>query len=281
MRCEIIEKLIVAYADGELEGVQKDLVKAHIENCPHCAELYREYLALNDALCACAERAPDDLCDKVMAVIREEKAAPAAKSRGILLGRAAAWMGACVAAMLCISVATTALVRHMAGNAGDDIEIESSTTDCAPEAEGPTAGGLWMPEETDASPDDNVTLEQTGEDVTYEGTLPETDAVGTEYEEALPEDGVVESATGSQEPDQDVTKQEPTEDDVTEEAVTEEQATVAPADTVPEQDGDQTNAPSKEAGGKGWLGRMLEAVGDFFMQIFEAVVSLFGGDRSA
>ena len=283
MRCENIEKLIAAYADGELEGVQKDFVKAHIESCPHCAELYREYLALNDALCACAERAPDDLCDKVMAAVREEKAAPAARSRGILLGRAATWMGVGVAAVLCVSVATTALVRHMAENAGDDIEIGTSAGDRAPEAEGTTAGEHWTLEGiwTDASPDDNVTPEQPGEDITYEDILPDTDAVGTENEEAMPEDSVAESATGSQEPDQDVTKQETTEDGVTgeeaTEAATEEQATVAPADTdtVTQPETDATPAP--ENAPRGWFGRMLEAVGDFFVQIFEAVVSLFGG----
>ncbi|MBR5881702.1 MAG: zf-HC2 domain-containing protein [Clostridia bacterium] len=275
MRCENIEKLIAAYADGELEGVQKDFVKAHIENCPHCAELYREYLALNEALGACAERAPDDLCDKVMAAIREEKAAPATKSRGIMLGRAATWMGVGVAAMLCISVATTALVRHMVNNAGQNVESELPG-DQAPGTQASTEDGNWMPEctEPDGAPDDNVVPEQTTEEGTYESTRVETDEVESAPEEALPEDSNESVTEGTPEKDETVG------------GATEEEITQAPADTAPEtqpeQDGEvQTHAPTAESSDKGWFGRVLEAIGDFFARIFDAVASLFGGDRRA
>ncbi len=274
MRCENIEKLIAAYADGELEGVQKDFVKAHIESCPHCAELYREYLALNDALCASAERAPDDLCDKVMAAVREEKAAPAARSRGILLGRAATWMGVGVAAVLCVSVATTALVRHMAENAGDDIEIGTSAGDRAPEAEGTTADADVTYENIF---EENVQPEQTTQDDQnfYESTAAPSDApIDTEqspedaYPEAtMPEDGEVESVPETAAPEQEPDREEQTESDVT--------RAPADTDTVTQPETDATPAP--ENAPRGWFGRMLEAVGDFFVQIFEAVVSLFGG----
>ena len=265
MRCENIEKLIAAYADGELEGVQKDFVKAHIENCPHCAELYREYLALNEALGACAERAPDDLCDKVMAAIREEKAAPATKSRGIMLGRAATWMGVGVAAMLCISVATTALVRHMINNAGQNVESELPG-DQAPGTQASTEDGNWMPECTEP--------EQTTEEGTYESTRAETDGVESAPEEALPEDSNESVTEGTPEKDETV-------GGATEEEITQAPADTAPA-TQPEQDGEvQTHAPTAESSDKGWFGRVLEAIGDFFARIFDAVASLFGGDRRA
>ena len=163
MRCENIENLIAAYADGELDGMQKDLVKAHIEACPRCAELYREYLALNEALSACAERAPDDLCDKVMAAVQKEKAAAVKPMRGVRFGRAASFIGVGVAALLCISVVSSVIVKYMWQNGG---AME------APESQEPswTQGGAFAPGEEGTM--DSPTLEDAADEVEQESIAP-------------------------------------------------------------------------------------------------------------
>lgn len=290
MHCDQMEELIAAYADGELQGEQKQQLESHLAECPHCADLYREYLAMNEALAGCEKRAPEDLCDKVMQTIHEQNAAPVKQARGIRLGRAVGWIGVGVAAMLCISVATTALVRHMALNAGNG-DVDSIPEDMT------TAGGIFMPEQA-TTPE---------EDVHPEGT---SGAAATE--EALPDDETTAENATMEENEADDTTREPADANPMETAAPEENEPETTRPEIEEPTAEQaTELPTEDAGGKddesveesypsyapdsdegteiapennatkGWFGRMLEAIGDFFARLWQGIVSLFGGGKHA
>ena len=176
--CKKIEQLLAAYADGELNEEQKALVKQHVATCPHCKALLGEYLALNEALASCTVQAPEGFADRVMDAVEKQKtAAPRSVGRGVRLGRIAPFMGVAAAAVICISVAGTALVRYVIDNLdGSDLvqtpnaPMEEVATELATEevkTEAETVGEpeteyeqleSAMPEdtaeETDAAPDD-------------------------------------------------------------------------------------------------------------------------------
>jgi hypothetical protein len=114
--CNQIEELLCASADGELDSELSEQVQKHVKECPRCAALLAEYLAMNEALAKMQLQAPDDLCDKVMAAGREQTAPVTKPARGVRLGRVASWIGVAVAAVLCVSVVSTVLVRHMIKN---------------------------------------------------------------------------------------------------------------------------------------------------------------------
>lgn len=290
MHCDQMEELIAAYADGELQGEQKQQLEAHLAECPHCAELYREYLAISKALAGCEKRAPEDLCDKVMQTIREQNTAPVKQTRGIRLGRAAGWIGVGVAAMLCISVASTALVRYIVLHPGN------MDADSIPE-EMTTAGGIIMPEQA-TLPEDTAADHATMEEITTEElsmdespTVEENEADGTTREPA----GVDPMETVAPEE----TEQEGTRPVVTQpesEEPSAEQATEPPTEDAGGKDDEEVEdtypsyAPDTDAAtdvapednaAKGWLGRMLEAIGTFFEVLWDGLVSLLGGDGHA
>lgn len=308
MHCDQMEELIAAYADGELQGEQKQQLEAHLAECPHCADLYREYLALNEALACCEKRAPEDLCDKVMQTIHQQNAVPVKQPRGIRLGRAAGWIGVGVAAMLCISVATTALVRHMVLNAGN------GDVDAVPQEPLTTEDGNFMPEEITMPehmmPSDDEAM--TPEAPSMEEPTAENATMEEITTEELPMDGTTAEDATMEETEAEGTTREP--------AGADPQETVAPQESEPEatqpeiedpSGGQATEIPTEEGGGKddesvedsyptyepdldeeteiapennatkGWLGRMLEAIGDFFARLWQSIVSLFGGGKHA
>ncbi len=302
MHCDQMEELIAAYADGELQGEQKQQLEQHLAECPHCAELYREYLAMNEALACCEKRAPEDLCDKVMQTIHEQNTLPVKQPRGIRLGKAAGWIGVGVAAMLCISVATTALVRHIVLHPGN-MDVDSIPEDMT------TAGDIFMPEQATTPKEDeaitpeapsmeeptaeNATMEEiTTENLTVDGTTAEDATVeGPEAEDTTREPADVdpqetvepqESEPEATQPEVDEPTAEQATENQTEDAGGKEDASVednAPSYT-PDTDAATDMAPGNNAT-KGWFGRMLEAIGDFFAVLWDEIVSLFGGGKHA
>lgn len=145
--CRDMEQLLAAYADGELNKAEAERVEQHVANCPHCAALLDDYLALNQALASCAVTAPEGFADRVMDAVEKEKtAAPKTVGRGVRLGRIAPFVGVAAAAVICISVVSTSLVRFVIKNL-DDFEAvapEEAETDLAIEtdANNSTGGGL-------------------------------------------------------------------------------------------------------------------------------------------
>ena len=181
-RCEKIEKLLAAYADGELNRRQKALVEQHVAHCPHCKALLDEYLALNDVLASCAVKAPEGFAERIMESVQHTKqAAPAA--RGVRLGRIAPFVGVGVAAVLCIGVLSSGLVQRMGeifenqGNVEQEHQTAAGAPNPAPEDD--IVGGAESAEmPTD---DDAATMDEAATDMerdTYEESCaaPDTDA---------------------------------------------------------------------------------------------------------
>ena len=83
MDCQDLENLISAYADGELQGTQLDLIEAHLGNCTDCRTKLTEYNNIRQRLASLqATPAFPDIKGKVLA--RIEKARPFVKTkRGI------------------------------------------------------------------------------------------------------------------------------------------------------------------------------------------------------
>lgn len=293
--CEEFEELMCAYADGELDDKQKVLLEQHVAGCPHCAALLSEYLALNQALAQCTQRAPEDICDKVMTAIREEKAAPVQKARGQALGRLATWLGVGFAAVLCVSVATTALVKHMALGAGNGPQTESvpgleQDRETEPEnwGDGCIPDATVTQDQMEEAPD-NVgdSAEMDGvEDATESPSDEQAESAQPEYsapaDTAVDDEGV--SQDRNEEAESDHEPSTPYPDQATQEECTDEAAENAPSDTeagVP----DHENSPSEDASGqsesssRGWLGRTFDAIGSFFERIWQGIVSLFTGGR--
>lgn len=127
--CEKMQELLEAYADGALSHAQKAQVEAHVAHCPHCAALLDEHLALHAAIANCAEKAPEGFADRVMqTVANQPQLFEKRQERGVRFGRVASLIGIAAAAMICIGVAGTALVRHMTQNLGNMENVEQEET---------------------------------------------------------------------------------------------------------------------------------------------------------
>lgn len=301
--CKKIEQLLAAYADGELNEKQKALVEQHVATCPHCKALLGEYLALNEALASCTVQAPEGFADRVMDAVEKQKtAAPKSVGRGVRLGRIAPFMGVAAAAVICISVAGTALVKYVIENLdGSDLvqtpnaPMEEVATELATEEVKTEAETVGEPETEyeqleSAAPED--TAEETVEDTDWENAEPE----GTQPESSHPE-GIYPEGTDekddipadSAEVTTSVTAGLPVETipetDAPETAVpeTEEAPTQAPEEAptqAPEKDsalGTQDAPVPENSANDSWLARVWNAVVEFFESLFEGLKRLFGG----
>jgi anti-sigma factor RsiW len=116
MTCEEAEVLLHALIDGELDAGHAREVEAHIEGCPHCAELMREYQEISQAMATSELRykAPLELRRRIEKALPQPQAVPSRRS--VLRGFA---MGSVVSAM-----AATGLVAIVLRN-DDQQRIES------------------------------------------------------------------------------------------------------------------------------------------------------------
>ncbi|MBQ7378753.1 MAG: zf-HC2 domain-containing protein, partial [Clostridia bacterium] len=225
-RCEKIEKLLAAYADGELNESQKALVEQHVAHCPHCAALLDEYLALNDALASCTVKAPEGFAERVMEAVQHTKqAAPTA--RGVRLGRIAPFVGVGVAAVLCIGILGSGLVQRMGqifdnqGNVEQEQQTAAGVPDPAPE-DG-IVGGVESAEMPTDGQAESMEAATNSERETYEDSYikPETEAATNMESSTYPETA------------QDGIESEPTYEDDTPPT---EDATAAPGETETEEE---------------------------------------------
>ncbi len=181
-RCEKMEKLLAAYADGELNGRKKALVEQHVAHCPHCKALLDEYLALNEALASCAVKVPEGFAERVMESVQHTKQA-ASVARGVRLGRIAPFLGVGVAAVLCIGVLGSGLVQRMGQifDNQENIEQEQQTAAGAPDPapEDNIVGGVdsaEMPTEDEAATMDEVATDIERETCEESCAEPDTEA---------------------------------------------------------------------------------------------------------
>ena len=311
--CKQIEEMLEVYADGELNKEQAALVAQHVAHCPHCAALLDEYLALNAAIADCAMQAPEDFAERVMAAVDREKAVNVKpQGRGVRLGKIAPFVGIGVAAMLCLSIASSSLVKFVTKHFADpDISVETSE------------GGLYDPE----PPADSLQEESPAPE---SPTLPETEQAGGSYDNAAdPEEPTYEEPTykeptcevptheetamdsveyatttpnaDNSEDEQESIPEQPTEA-VTQPEIQEPVTTVAPETAQPETEGvakpevegvttpeteeqpvpeeqePMTDAVTEQAESRGFFAKVWQAIVSFFEKLWQAISRLFGGE---
>ena len=80
MDCEHAAELISAQLDGELTPAETAMLEAHLEQCPPCRALRRDFQALHQVLLESAAQwqaePPADLTQRVLERVRETKTVP-------------------------------------------------------------------------------------------------------------------------------------------------------------------------------------------------------------
>lgn len=309
--CEKIREMLEAYADGELTEQQKAHVEQHVAHCPHCAALLDEYLALNAAIADCAVQAPEGFAERVSQAIGTEPQAPVrTKKNGVRLGKIAPWIGIGAAALLCVSIASSSLVRFVTKNLADpDFSVDSSAGELqapVPPAESaqeefPTMESPTLPEteqeggslDNAADPEEPTYEAPTYEEPTYEETergsveqVTTTPATGESGDEQV---GIPEQPTEavtqpeSQEPvtSAPTNKEETEADGVTAPELitpTPEPETEALETQAPAPQESATDAEADQAAPSGFFARVWQAIVSFFERLWQAVTRLFGGN---
>lgn len=301
--CKQIEELLEAYADGELNETQKAYVEQHVANCPQCKAVLDEYLALNAVIADCTMQAPEGFTERVAAAIKQEKAAAAKpQGKGVRLGRIAPLIGIGVAAMLCLSVASSTLVKFVVENLADpDISVETSAGQLLEPAlpnEQENEGQPPVNAPTEADTDEEcgtveelVTEQESMEAPLSTETMAETAADSAEYATTVPgmegteppaenSDGMLETVP-VQDPEE--TRQEAVESihESTEQPAPEtemrEQLTEEPIEQEPVPDEAVTDSVSEDAASAGFFARIWQAIQSFFETLRQAISRLFGG----
>ena len=303
--CKQIEEMLEVYADGELNKEQAALVAQHVANCPHCKALLDEYLALNAAIADCAMQAPEGFAERVMAAIDREKAVNVKpQGRGVRLGKIAPFVGIGVAAMLCLSIASSSLVKFVTNHFADpDISVETSAgelLDPVPPAdsvqeESPTVQSPAAPEtEQEGGSYDNAAdpEEPTYEEPTYE--YEETARDSVEYATTTSNADNIEDEQGRilEQPTEAVTQpelQEPVTTVAPETAQPETEGVAKPEfegvttpeteeQPAPEEQESMTDAVTEQAESRGFFAKVWQAIISFFEKLWQAISRLFGGD---
>jgi hypothetical protein len=119
-RCPQCETLVDYALDG-LPPEQQDGVRKHLDDCPPCREQVRDYLQVGEGLGMCAQQveAPPELCNKVLARLKQDAPPPppsARELRGGPRGWARFWLLAgpvfALMSVLMTLVATGALLSR-------------------------------------------------------------------------------------------------------------------------------------------------------------------------
>lgn len=241
--CKQIAELLEAYADGELNETQKAYVEQHVANCPQCKAVLDEYLALNAAIADCALHAPEGFTERVTAAVQAQKAAAKPQGIGVRLGKIAPWVGISVAAMLCLSVASSSLVKFVVENLADpDISVETSAgqlldPESPNEQENEEQPSMNEPTEADTAQEVGTYEEMPTEQPTYEETAEDNVEMPT-YEQS--EESVTNAPTDENEPsaDPDGSVEDGVPDSETAGAATQPETQASVTTVVPETEGE-------------------------------------------
>ena len=306
--CEKIRQMLEAYADGELTEQQKAHVEQHVAHCPHCAALLDEYLALNAAIADCAVQAPEGFAERVSQAIRNQpQTSVRTKKTGVRLGKIAPWIGIGAAALLCVSIASSSLVRFVTKNLADpDFSVDSSAgelqapvppAESAQEEESPTIETPTLPEteqeggslDNAADPEEPTYEVPTYEEPTYEAptyeepTYEETERDSTEHATTTPEAGESgdEQVGIPEQPTEAVTQpesQEPVTSAPTNKQETEADGVTAPElitpTPEPETEALETQAPAPQESATDAEADQAAPSG-FFARVWQVIVSFF------
>src|SRR5262249_28264461 len=98
MTCDEAEVLLHALIDGELDAGHAREVESHIDGCPRCTALMRDYREMSKAMAGADMRysAPPALRKHIEAALPQPKAAPSRRAvlRGFAMGSAVSAMAA-------------------------------------------------------------------------------------------------------------------------------------------------------------------------------------------
>ncbi|WP_426435030.1 anti-sigma factor family protein [Bradyrhizobium genosp. P] len=98
MTCEEAEVLLHALLDGELDAGHAREVEAHIEGCPRCAALMKEYQEMHEAMAESevSYKAPLELRRRIEKALPQPQPAPSRRSvlRGFAMGSAVSALAA-------------------------------------------------------------------------------------------------------------------------------------------------------------------------------------------
>ena len=112
---------VSALADGELSGEETAEVRAHMERCPDCADLYAALLEVSEAIRAETEDVPDTLHDGIMAKVRMAEKAQKTQNKIIRL-RPIMTMAACLVVLVGTVFALRNGVGFRKGSSGAALE---------------------------------------------------------------------------------------------------------------------------------------------------------------
>lgn len=113
--CSDILPELSAYIDGELSEEDARRIESHLEKCEKCRELVTELSSLSEDIAASFVPYPADLHLQIMDSLSEEMAKSRKKSRILSFGKAmkkhGMWIGAGVAAVICIALVGSPVFR--------------------------------------------------------------------------------------------------------------------------------------------------------------------------
>ncbi len=128
--CELFMEDVSAYFDGELDESSAEKLKAHLSSCEKCRELYKSLEDLSLVIKESAEEPPSDLHQKIMQRI-EAEGSVSQKSGGKILNlnkklrRSGMWIGAGVAAVICLAVLGSPIFNGGFNGRLDDAKMEN------------------------------------------------------------------------------------------------------------------------------------------------------------
>ena len=95
--CDEYAALLDAYVDGECTAGESALLRAHLEECPHCRRELEEKLLLRDAFPDAEDTpVPDGFAERVMAALPPQSAPKAPRRNVIWWTRRLAPLAACL-----------------------------------------------------------------------------------------------------------------------------------------------------------------------------------------
>ena len=121
--CEFEDK-VIDYCEGALQDKDAEAVRAHMENCAQCAELYRGHKEFCKALEACNSDVPAELHGSIMRAVRRE----ALRAK---LMKAVKRYAAPIAAALVLAITVPAVIRNGQENGATDAPLQYSVTEDA------------------------------------------------------------------------------------------------------------------------------------------------------
>lgn len=132
VECTVLLEALSAYLDGELDAEEAEKIKTHMDNCAECRAVYERLAALSDDIGSVETEAPEDLHQRIMTAVRSTGKVKKKATLQSRLRRCGLWIGAGVAAMLCLVLIGSPIFN---GGMGMDLMGGINKAACADEAE--------------------------------------------------------------------------------------------------------------------------------------------------